>query len=127
MKANNQKPSEAELEILQVLWAKQPCTVKEIHAEISKTRDIGYTTTLKQMQRMHEKGLLTRAQGEGKSFLYKAEEKESIVKGKLVDRMVKNVFGDSVKDMMMAALGKRGTSKEEIDEIKAFLNNLDQK
>ena len=79
------------MEILQVLWEKQPCTVKAIHAEISKTRDIGYTTTLKQMQRMLEKGLLKRTQGEGKSFLYEAEEKESIVKGKLVDRMVKNV------------------------------------
>lgn len=124
----NQKlqPTEAELEILQVLWLHQPCTVKLIHEEIGKLRDVGYTTTLKQMQRMLEKGLLSREAGTGKSHNYRATIAREAIQDNLFDRLVDNVFGASVSKLVMHALGKANTSKEEIEEIKKFLDDLDK-
>lgn len=122
-----QKPTEAELAILRALWLHQPCGVKEIHAEVEKTREVGYTTTLKNVQRMLDKGLLNREPGAGKGYLYRAAESPATTKGKLFDRMVKNVFGDSVNDVVLHALGKTKASPAEIAEIKAIIEKLDQK
>ncbi|MEM1320794.1 MAG: BlaI/MecI/CopY family transcriptional regulator [Bacteroidota bacterium] len=120
------KPSEAELEILQVLWQHQPCSIKVIHEQISQLRDVGYTTTQKQVQRMLDKGLITRTAGKGKNYNYSAAEPAAVTKGKLLDRMVKNVFGDSVSELMMHALGKSKVSKAEIEDLKKLLNQLDK-
>ncbi|MCP4884188.1 MAG: BlaI/MecI/CopY family transcriptional regulator, partial [Flavobacteriales bacterium] len=108
---NLNKPSEAELEILQVLWEHQPCSVKLVHEIISRKKEVGYTTTLKQMQRMLDKGLVTREPGVGKSYNYTAAEKAEKTKGKLFDNLVANAFGNSVNELMMHALGKAKMSK----------------
>lgn len=121
------KPSEAETAILQILWERQPCTVKTIHEYISASKDVGYTTTLKQVQRLLDKGLLTREPGPGKSFLYRAVNSEVDTKSKLFDRFVETAFSNSVSDLVMHALGNGDPSDEEIQEIRAFLERLDKK
>lgn len=121
------KPSNAELEILQVLWEHQPCSVKFVHEIISKKKEVGYTTTLKQVQRMLDKGLVERERGAGKSFNYSATEKAEKTKSKLFDRLVENAFGNSVSELMMHALGKTKATPEEIEELKKFIKKLDKK
>lgn len=118
-------PSEAESEILQIVWAEQPCSVKTVHEAIS--RDVGYTTVLKQLQRMHDKGLVAREPGAGKSFLYTATQPAAETRARLVDRLVRNVFGDDVNQLVMHALGKSRVSARDIDEIKAFIAELEQR
>ncbi len=119
------KPSEAETAILRVLWEHQPCTVKTIHEQISRSKEVGYTTTLKQVQRLLDKGLVEREPGPGKSYLYKAVNSAEDTQTKLFDRFVENTFGNSVSDLVMHALGKGEPSAEELQEIKAFLARLE--
>lgn len=120
------KPSEAELEILQVLWENQPCSVKLVHEKISKIRNVGYTTTLKQMQRMLDKSFVLREDGEGKSHVYKAAISAETIKGNMFDGLLNKVFSNSVSDLVMHALGSGKTSDEELEKIKSFLGKLDQ-
>jgi len=121
------KPSEAETAILQILWASQPCTVKTIHEFISASKDVGYTTTLKQVQRLLDKGLVAREPGPGKSFLYRAVNSAEDTQSKLFNRFVETTFGNSVSDLVMHALGNGDPSEEELMEIRAFLERLDKK
>ncbi len=120
------KPSEAETAILRVLWQEQPCTVKTIHEIISQSKDVGYTTTLKQVQRLLDKGLLAREPGPGKSYLYRAVNSAEDTKSKLFDRFVETAFGNSVSDLVMHALGNGDPSEAEIEQIRAFLEKLDK-
>ena len=120
------KPSAAETAILNILWEKEPCSVKVIHEALSATKTVGYTTTLKQVQRLHEKGFLTREPGEGKSFNYRTLVGEDETKSDLFNRFVENTFGDSVSELVMHALGNEKTSKAELEEIKNFIANLDK-
>ena len=120
------KPTDAELEILQVLWAQGPSTVRQIHDELIKTRDVGYTTTLKFMQIMHEKGLLTRIE-DARSHVYTAVISEEETQKSLLDRFVDTAFRGSASKLVMQALGQHKASREELDEIRALLNQqLDQ-
>lgn len=119
------KPSEAETAILHVLWERQPCLVKTVHEALSATKDVGYTTTLKQIQRLLDKGLVKREPGPGKSFLYSAAVTEEDTKGKLFDRFVETTFSNSVSELVMHALGNGKPSDAEIDEIRKFLDQLD--
>lgn len=119
------KPSNAETAILQVLWDQQPCTVKAIHEVLSATKDVGYTTTLKQVQRLFDKGLVVRERGPGKSYLYSAALTEDETKQHLFDRFVKTAFGDSVSELVMHALGEANPSDAEIDQIRKFIDGLD--
>lgn len=119
------KPSAAEAAILNVLWAKQPCSIKDIHAALSATKDVGYTTTLKQIQRLHEKNMVKRVPGEGKSFLYSAAIKEDDTKTDMFDRFVETAFSNSVSDLVLHALGNEKTSDAEIEKIKTFIATLD--
>lgn len=119
------KPSPAETAILQVLWEKQPCSVKAIHHVLSQTKSVGYTTTLKQIQRMHDKGLVTRARGQGKSYDYSAAVNEIETKSGLFDRFVKTAFEGSVPDLVMHALGTDKASPDDIEKIREFLNTLE--
>jgi len=122
----SRKPSAAETAILNILWEKEPCSVKVIHEALSATKTVGYTTTLKQVQRLHEKGLLSREPGEGKSFNYRTLVGEDETKSDLFNRFVENTFGDSVSELVMHALGNEKTSKAELEEIKNFIENLDK-
>ncbi len=121
------RPTEAELEILQILWQRQPCPVKTVYEALGETREVGYTTILKQMQRMLDKGLLRRMPGEGKSHVYVATVAREEVQDTLFDRLVDNVFGASVSDVVLHALGKGKASEEELAAIREFMDNLDKK
>lgn len=120
------KPSAAETAILNVLWERQPCSVKTVHEVLSATKDVGYTTTLKQMQRLFEKGMVLREPGEGKSYKYRAAVAESEMKTDLFDRFVETAFGDSVSDLVMHALGNEKTSDAELEKIKQFIAKLER-
>ncbi|MEM6633452.1 MAG: BlaI/MecI/CopY family transcriptional regulator [Bacteroidota bacterium] len=121
MKGNKEiHPSAAETEVLQILWEKEPQTVREIHEALSKKRPVGYTTTLKKMQRMFEKGLLKRVEG-GKSHLYSAVAQPSETRQKLFDRLVDTAFEGSAMKLVMHALGGADTSPEEIEQLIQWL------
>lgn len=116
------QPSDAELEILQILWAHAPASVRFVHEQLSQHKHVGYTTTLKQMQRMYEKGMLTR-QTEGKSHLYTPVLEKDEVQKNLFERLVDAAFGGSAMNLVMHALGQADTSREELAQLMAFLEN----
>ena len=125
-KPKQQTPSEAELEILNVLWKKKKATVREVHEQLRLAKDVGYTTTLKQMQRMLDKGLILREDAE-KAHLYAAILEEEAVKNTLVNRLLHGAFGGSAMKMVMHALGQTDTSPEEIQKLEAFLKDQKNK
>src|SRR6218665_1378433 len=125
MSTSNIKPTEGEMEILQVLWAKGNCTVREVHEALDK-KDSGYTTTLKLMQIMHEKGLVDRDTS-SKTHIYRALANKETTQQHLVKKMIDNVFNGSAARLVMQALGNESASKEEIDLIKEYLDKLENK
>ena len=121
------KPSEAEVEILQILWDEQPCSVRRVHEAIADSKDVGYTTILKQLQRMQDKGLVTREQGEGKAFLYTASQPEGQTQSKLLGRLMKTAFRGDVNELVMHALGDASASGEDLEAIKDFIAQIEAK
>ncbi len=121
------KPSENELAILQILWEREPATVKEVNEVLNQKKPTGYTTTLKLMQIMHDKGLVTRTTegAKGKSHLYSSAVTEKQVNGQLLDQFIQRVFRGSASSMVMRAIGRSEISPEEIEEIRNFLDGLD--
>ena len=118
------KPTDAELEILQVLWQDGPATVRTVNEQLSKSREVGYTTTLKIMQLMLEKGLVQR-DDEGRSHIYRAAVREQDTQGLLLDRFVEATFGGSALKLVMQALGNRKTSPDELAQIRRLLNDIE--
>jgi BlaI family penicillinase repressor len=119
------KPTESEIEVLALIWQQGPLTVRQIYDQIKTSRDIGYTTTLKIMQIMFEKGLLERSK-QGKTHLYDAVESPNEIQDGLVNKMVKTVFHGSTKDLIMQALGSAKASKAELEEIREYLDKLEK-
>lgn len=119
------KPTNSELEVLAVLWQKGPQTVREVYEQIKDQRDIGYTTTLKIMQIMFKKGMLKREK-QGKMHMYDVVEPQAQTQSGLVSKMVSTVFHGSSKDLVMQALGSADTSKEELKEIRKYLDELEK-
>ncbi len=119
------KPTESELEILQVLWAKQPATVREVHEELTKTKEAGYTTTLKLMQIMHDKGLVTR-DSSAKTHVYTSAVSRKQAQRSALDKILSTMFKGSTADLVIQALGNHTASKDEIEEIKQYLDQFDQ-
>jgi len=120
------KPHESEMEILQVLWEQGPSTVRDVHEILSEKKESGYTTTLKLMQIMNEKGLLTR-NNEAKSHVYSAAVKKQSIQKQVVSKMIENLFRGSSANLVMHALGNHRASKEEIREIKKYLDEIEKK
>jgi len=118
------KPTEAELEILQILWKHGPCTVRFVNDILNEKKKVGYTTTLKIMQLMLEKKILKRDE-KRRSHLYCPAVKEKETQRLLLDRFLQTAFGGSAMKMVMQALGNHKTSKEEISQIRKFLDNLE--
>jgi predicted transcriptional regulator len=117
------KPTESELEILQVLWKKGSATVREVHDELAKTKSAGYTTTLKLMQIMDEKGLVERNTS-AKTHVYKAKFTQEQAQSSALDKIISTVFEGSTADLVIQALGNHRASKDEIDAIKDFLEQF---
>ncbi|MGE5519614.1 MAG: BlaI/MecI/CopY family transcriptional regulator [Candidatus Dadabacteria bacterium] len=125
MAAKYIKPTESELEILQVLWKRDVATVREVHEELARTKDVGYTTTLKLMQIMHEKGLVRRDESMRTHVYQPAVNKEHTQKH-LLDKMIDSLFGGSSTQLVLQALGSgdQKVSDEELEQIQNLLNNL---
>lgn len=121
---SNQTPTASELEILNILWEKNPQTVKEIHEKLAETKEAGYTTTLKIMQNMYAKGMLSRELN-GKSHLYYPVTKKEETRGKLLDRFLESAFSGSASSLVMQLLGNKKTSKQELDEIKRIIEQME--
>ncbi|NUQ26835.1 MAG: BlaI/MecI/CopY family transcriptional regulator [Saprospiraceae bacterium] len=119
------KPTEAELEILQVLWQHGPSTVRFINDKLSEQREVGYTTTLKLMQIMLEKGILVR-NTDSKIHVYRAAVGESDTQQQLLDKFVEATFRGAAMKMVMQALGNHKTSPAELDEIKALIDKIEK-
>lgn len=119
------KPTDSELEILQILWSKQYATVREVHEELAKNKEAGYTTTLKLMQIMHDKGLVTR-DSSAKTHVYKACISRKQAQKSALDKILSTVFKGSTADLVIQALGNHKASKDEIDAIKKYLSQFDQ-
>ncbi len=124
MKAETIKPTDKEMEILHILWQKKEVSVKEVHEDLGGEAINGYTTILKIMQIMNEKGLVTR-QKNGKLHLYKAVTSPENTKTQLLDKMINTVFQGSASQMVMSALGNGKPSKEELKEIRSYLDQLE--
>jgi BlaI family penicillinase repressor len=118
------KPTEKELEILQILWKKGSCSVKDVHEALGGEIENGYTTILKLLQIMLEKGLVSR-QKHGKLHLYKATDSLQNTRQQMVDKIISTVFQGSASQLVMSALGSKVSSKEEIEEIKKYLQKLE--
>jgi BlaI family transcriptional regulator, penicillinase repressor len=119
----NVKPTESELEILQILWTKGLATVREVHEELAMMKDVGYTTTLKLMQIMHEKGLVKRDESMRTHVYQPAVNKEKTQKH-LLGKMIDSLFGGSSTQMVLQALGEHKANPEELAQIQALLDNL---
>ena len=119
------KPTESELEILQILWSKGIATVREVHEELTKTKEAGYTTTLKLMQIMHEKGLVKRDDSMRTHIYQPAVNKERTQKH-LLSKMIDTLFGGSPTQLVIQALGddKHTASREELEKIQVLLDGL---
>jgi predicted transcriptional regulator len=117
------KPTESELEILQVLWEKDKASVREVHEELLVSKDVGYTTTLKLMQIMHEKGLVKRDDS-FKTHIYQASVSKERTQKHLLGKMINNLFGGSPAELVLQALGNHKASPAELEEIQQLLNNL---
>jgi predicted transcriptional regulator len=120
------KPTESELEILQVLWDKGQATVREVHEELAAIKDSGYTTTLKLMQIMFEKGIVKRDDS-SKTHIYTANITRESTQKQLVGKMVDSLFGGSSTQLAMQALGTSNPSKDELDELQKMLDQLKNK
>jgi predicted transcriptional regulator len=117
------KPTEGELEILQILWEKEKATVREVHEIILQSKEAGYTTTLKLMQIMFEKGLVTRDDS-AKTHIYMPNVTKEKTQTQFLGKMISTLFSGSSSQLVMQALGTQSPSKEELDEIQQLLDNL---
>lgn len=124
MSALTPKPTEKELEILQIVWEKEAVSVKDVHEALGGDVANGYTTILKLMQIMHEKGLVTR-QKSGKLHLYTAVPSLENTRQQMLDKMISTVFQGSAAQLVLSALGSNKSSKEELREIKKYLEKLE--
>ena len=122
----NLKPTDSELEILQVLWKLGPATVKQVNDSLNKKKETGYTTTLKLMQIMFEKGLLTREKS-GRSHIYNAAYREEETQQAVLDRILESAFGGSAGKLIMQALGNKNLSKDERESIKELIDKMERK
>ncbi len=117
------KVTESELNILQVLWKHGPSTVRKVHESINPHQEVGYTTTLKLMQIMYDKGLVGRDQSQ-RSHIYQALVKENAIQRSFLNKLIDTAFRGSAKDMVMQTLINNRPSTEELNEIKALLDQI---
>lgn len=123
---NNSKPTESELDILQVLWNHGPKSVRYVHNIINQSKDVGYTTVLKQMQIMAEKGLLFRDTSQ-RSHIYSTSTGEQETKSGLLEKFIKKTFKGSPMQLVMKTLGDYKPSSQELSKIKNLIKNIENK
>ncbi len=124
---DNIQPTQGELEILQILWKKGPSTVREVNELLNQDQEksIGYTTTLKIMQIMFEKNLLSRNDSQ-RTHVYLAEVREGNIQSALLDRFLNAAYKGSASKLAMHLLGNHETTPDELAEIKALIDKLEK-
>jgi predicted transcriptional regulator len=115
------RPTEAELEILRVLWERGPSTVRHVHEAIAAARETGYTTTLKLMQIMADKGLVTRDES-SRTHIYTPQASQESTQRQLVTDLVARAFGGSAAELVLRALSSHTTSDDELAEIRKLID-----
>jgi BlaI family penicillinase repressor len=120
------KPTEAELELLRVLWENGPATVRDLHETISRQRSVGYTSVLKILQIMTEKGLVQREES-GKAHIYRATASQEDTQNQLLRDLSERLFSGSAAQLAMHALAMEPASAEELEEIRNLIEQKRQK
>ena len=120
------RPTDSELAILRILWRRGPSTVREVHDALAGTRETGYTTTLKLMQIMADKGLVKRNE-EARTHVYTAVSGEEQTQQQLVRDLVDRAFGGSAAALVLQALNAEGTTPEELSEIRRLIDDYREK
>ena len=118
------KPTDSELEILHVLWTNGPSTVRQVHEVLGTNRDIGYTTALKLMQIMLDKGLLTR-EVDTKNHVYRPAELQEITQTRVIKGLATIAFGGSPVSLALRALGSGNTSAAELEQVKLLIQEIE--
>lgn len=111
---------------MQVLWEKGPLTVREVNDRLNKSRRVGYTTTLKIMQIMTDKTILTR-DTDNRSHIYSPALKPEEVQSSILDHVLQTVFNGNRSNLILQALGNHSASNKEMDEIRALIEKLEEK
>ena len=119
------KPTESELSILNVLWKQGPSTVRQVNEILNRQKRVGYTTTLKMMQIMHEKGMLERDEAT-RSHVYSPNIHPEDLRGNMLSQLVNTVFDGSTSKMLIHALGNYEPSSQEIEAIKELIRKKEQ-
>jgi BlaI family transcriptional regulator, penicillinase repressor len=119
------KPTSTELEILRVLWEHGPSTVREVTEVLSRSKPVGYTTVLKLLQIMTEKGTVRRNE-EARAHVYEAQQSAAKTRQQLVGDLLQRAFSGSASQLMLHALAGKKTSPEEIDEIRRMLDDYER-
>ena len=125
MSRQKNKPTEAELDILTILWEQGPCSVRYVNDKLNMTRRVGYTTTLKQLQIMYDKGLVSRT-SDGRTHIYEAEKGREETQKQMLDRILNTAFGGSASRLVMQVLGNHKSSASELEEIKALISKIEE-
>jgi len=120
------RPTDAELEILTVLWSRGPSTVRAVHDAIVERRPAQYTTVLKQLQIMDEKGLVKRDESE-RAHVYTAAQARESTQAQLAGDLLQRAFAGSAKSLLLGALSAKKPSKKELAELRLFLDQFEGK
>lgn len=120
------KPTDSELAILRILWERGPSTVRQVHEAMADTRDTGYTTTLKLMQIMADKGLVRRNES-ARTHVYTAMAGEQQTQQQLVRDLMDRAFGGSAAALVLQALNAEGASEDELREIRKLIDDYREK
>jgi BlaI family transcriptional regulator, penicillinase repressor len=126
LKTKISKPTDSEIEILAILWEKGHATVRAVHEELCKTKDAGYTTTLKLMQIMFEKKLVTRDDS-NKTHIYTAAVTKEKTQKQFLNRMIDSLFAGSSADLVLHALGQASTTDADLEKIQHLIDELKMK
>lgn len=119
------RPTDGELAILSVLWERGPCTVRQVQEALGRDKPTGYTTALKLLQVMTEKGLVLRDESR-RTHVYRAHSSEDQTQSQLVGDLIRRAFGGSARKLVMQALASERASVEELAEIRSLLDRLQQ-
>ena len=119
-------PTEAELGVLRVLWERGASTVREVFDVIAAAKDVGYTTVLKQMQVMHQKGLLTRSE-RFRSHVYEPAAERTTTQRQIAGTILQQAFNGSARGLLQSALAGRKVDAKELDEIRTLLDEHERR
>ena len=120
------KPTESELDILKILWEKKQCSVREVHTILANVKDVGYTTTLKLMQIMFDKGIVSRDSSQ-KVHVYTPILKQQDTQQHFIGKMVNTLFNGNASELVLHTLGNSKHSEKELSAIQELLNTLKNK